>query len=82
MSVSPLPLSQLGKLTGRFFLEERIPLMAISCYLDGSETSGLKDDWLTLAGIVASDTVWATFQRDWEDMLIINASPNRHRIFI
>ena len=40
------------------------------CYFDGSQ--GIADDsdqWMTLAGLVASDAVWADFQTQWEAML-------------
>jgi hypothetical protein len=68
MSVSPIPLSELGRLTGRFHLGESRPLIAMNCYFDGS-AGGRADEWLTLGGLVASDSTWAKFQTDWTLML-------------
>jgi len=40
------------------------------CYFDGSQGNDDRSgQWLTLAGYMASDAVWATFQKQWEAML-------------
>jgi len=65
-----VPLSEIGRCTGRFYLDEARPLIAMRCYFDGSEGSddgGAK--WLTLAGYIASDGFWGRFQGKWETML-------------
>jgi hypothetical protein len=67
--VSPIPLSGLGTLSGRFHLDERWPLIAMRYHFDGSETSGDGDQWMTLFCLVASDVLWSVFQKDWEQML-------------
>lgn len=69
MVASPLPLTELGALTGRFYLDERYLLIAMRLYLDGSESFGDGDRWLTLAAMVASDSIWAEFQNRWDAML-------------
>jgi hypothetical protein len=66
--VSPVPLSELGRLTGRFHLGESRPLIAMHCYFDGS-IGGESDQWLSLGGLCATDHIWATFQQRWEKML-------------
>jgi len=39
-------------------------------YFDGSEgTDGNNSQWLTLAGYMASDALWGSFQTSWERML-------------
>jgi hypothetical protein len=68
MTVSGAPLSELGRLTGRFHLGAKRPLIAMNCYFDGS-IGGNSDQWMTLASIVASDRAWAPLQSDWEIML-------------
>jgi uncharacterized protein DUF3800 len=68
VSISPVPLSELGRLTGRFYLGESRPLIAMNCYFDGS-VGGQLDQWLTLGGFVATDPTWARFQKQWEAML-------------
>jgi hypothetical protein len=40
----------------------------MNCYFDGS-VGGDSDQWLTLAGLIASDWTWAIFQKHWEIML-------------
>jgi hypothetical protein len=40
----------------------------MNCYFDGSR-GGQSDKWLTLGGFIATDAVWAKFQKDWEQML-------------
>src|SRR5436309_5487153 len=70
MPVSALPLSEMGRCTGRFYLDERYPLIVMRCFFDGSE--GQDDNgsqWLTLAGYIASDKFWGQFQPTWEKML-------------
>jgi Protein of unknown function (DUF3800) len=41
---------------------------AMKCYFDGS-VGGQSDRWMSLAGLVATDSVWGTFQKRWETML-------------
>lgn len=70
MPTSALPLSGLGKCSGRFYLDDRRPLIVMRCFFDGSQ--GEDDDrsqWLTLAGYMATDAVWGGFQKQWESML-------------
>jgi hypothetical protein len=60
----------MGRCTGRYYLDERRPLIAMRCYWDGSkgnDDSGA--EWLTLAGFIASDGFWGDFQGKWEMML-------------
>ena len=69
-TISALPLSEMGRCTGRFYLDERRPLFAMRFYCDASE--GQDDNsarWLTLAGLMASDQFWGDFQTRWEVVL-------------
>lgn len=61
-------MSELGRLTGRFHLGERRPLIAMNCYFDGS-IGGDSNRWMTLAGIIATDEVWGAFENAWAPML-------------
>ena len=40
----------------------------MNLYFDGS-IGGESDQWMTLGGIVATDVVWANFQKKWMQML-------------
>lgn len=64
-----LPLSNLGRCTGRFDLAER-PLIAMKCYFDGSEgADDAGDKHLTLGGFMANDAFWGSFEAEWREML-------------
>lgn len=58
--------SRLGHVTGRSNLESR-PLIVMKCYFDGSLSGDAR--WLSLGGLVATDGVWADFEKEWEAML-------------
>ena len=46
------------------------PLIAMRSYFDGSEgEDGSGHKWLTLAGYIAKDSVWASFEPKWKEML-------------
>lgn len=64
----PIPSSGLGRLTGRFHLDESNPLIAMNCYFDGS-VGGTSDEWLGLGGLIATDEAFAEFEKNWRAML-------------
>ncbi len=70
VETSVVPVSEMGKCTGRFRLGEGIPLIAVQCYFDGSKgNDGSSSKWLTLAGYIGSDVFWGSFDGLWRKML-------------
>jgi hypothetical protein len=65
------PLSYLGKSTGRCNLSHAQLLVAMRCFLDGSEGIGAAGEkWLTLAAYCATDSFWSNFETKWNRMLV------------
>lgn len=64
------PKSLLGMTTGISNITGRELFCVIKAYFDGSFGEDEKgDQWITLAGIAATDSVWAEFDRRWSKML-------------
>ena len=68
MSSAIPPFSEIGRRTGRFLLTDKIPIISMNCYFDGS-VGGTSNEWLTLGGLIATDSAWANFESDWTAML-------------
>jgi len=67
---SKWPKSGLGMSTGLCRVTGREIFCVMKVFYDGSEgTDATGDRWITLAGIAATDAVWAEFDERWSKML-------------
>jgi hypothetical protein len=66
---SGVPVSSLGKCTGQYWINTAAPSAIMTCFFDGSEGHDPGKRWLTLAGLIASEDLWAAFDGSWRAML-------------